>query len=396
MRYARNLIFCLSLVILNFIPSTLMVHAVSDYLPGIKQGQWAEYKPLYSSCEGSGFMESSCGTAYGGSVIGRTRYVIFEVVSTSGPAVALKFTTVYTDGTVSQRGASFDLTTGVSNATLPLTLFGSWQDFFVLAGGLHAPDMFWNKPAAPSLRQTLNMSRAQTILGASREVNFFNYTSSHSITDTPVTISRSIGFAFDQDSGVPIELSLSEHSNSPSTSYQSAFAWGIADNNIWLNSISPNFATPDFTLSQRGPLRFTTGSSGSSTIVIEAQNGFNSTINLEVVRPSQLSCNISKTSLVGHGNATLTCTGEEGDFAVTVKATSRSTSHSSLVLVVVSASLAPNLPANNLILVFILTGILVVMFGVLASYLLLRKEPAKPNAGLMSTPLHTAMSKSDS
>jgi hypothetical protein len=374
-----------------------MVHAVADYLPGIKQGQWAEYRPLYSYCEGSGFMESSCGTAYGGNVIGRTRYVIFEVVSTFGPTVVLKFTTVYTDGTLSQGGASFDLTTGASNATNPLTLYGLWQDFFVLAGGLQAPDMFWNKPAATSLRfWTLNVSRAQTVLGASRRVNFFNNTSSHSIIDTPITISSSIGFAFDQDSGVPIELSFSEHSNSLSTSYHSAFAWGIVDNNIWLNSISPNFATPDFTLSQRGRLWFTTGSSGSTTIMIEAQNGFNSTINLEVVGPSQLSCSISKTSLVGRGNATLTCTGQEGGFAVTVIATSRSTSHSALVLADVRAPPAPNLLANNLILVLILAGILVVVVGVLTTYFLLRKKRAKPTAGLMSTALHTTMSKSDS
>ncbi|TMI53599.1 hypothetical protein E6H13_02545 [Candidatus Bathyarchaeota archaeon] len=76
-------------------------------------------------------------------------------------------------------------------------------------------------------------------MGSSRSVNFLNYSSSFSYTGS--SFSTSSGFAFDQVSGVLIEVSFSITTTGYAGDTQISFALGMVDNNIWGTAILPDF-----------------------------------------------------------------------------------------------------------------------------------------------------------
>jgi hypothetical protein len=358
MKSIGRLVFALTLYLLVFTPSILAA-ALPSYQPSVTPGQWAEYKPLYGACPPAiTTLCQSSGVGFLGADYGSV-----QVVDVAGENVTLKLVMIYTNGSSVGEGALVNVYTGESNIT---SLNGSSSDYFVLAGGLQAHDKIWNATTSPTFNQTIS----ETVLGgAPRVVNFLNYTSSYSFAGYPAKVST--GFAFDQESGILIELSITISSSRPYPFYVS-LAIGMVNNNIWLTP-----GPPDFSMRSSGSISFQGGSSGSSTITITPKNGFSSTINLQVTSPSGIACMLSKASLPGYGSFTVTCRGEPGTYAANVTATSGSTTHSIPVSVGVSAD-APNQPSNNFMMLLVYAGIGVAIVAVGAAYMFLRRKPARP------------------
>ena len=137
-------------------------------------------------------------------------------------------------------------------------------------------------------------------------------------------------------------------------------------------------ASPDFQISHSGPISFQTGSSGTATITITAQNGYTSATNLEVSSaPSGLTCNLNNNSVSGYGSVTLTCSGQPGSYTVTVKATGGGTSHSTDTPVTVSAAPASTQPASSLPMPLVYGGIgIAVIVAALVAFLFIRRKPS--------------------
>src|SRR5438552_1117234 len=458
---ARFIIFfCIALVALMLSPPTLSAHATSTYAPAVAPGNLAEYKVLYDSCQSTD--PSVCQSM--GTGLNDTQYAALQVTEVSGPTVTLQLITIYKNGTGSHEGAIVDVATGSSNVTS--LAGGAPGDYFVLAGNLQVSDHIWEDPSAP----TFNSTSTEMVLGSSRSVNFLNYSSSLSYPGS--SFSTSSGFAFDQLSGVLIEVSFSITTTGYAGDIQISFALGMVDNNIWGTAILPDFdlsanpttveivgsatgtstitltrsndfaasvkltatpssssitlslssnslatgaadtlslsctgspgaytvtidgnggysihsasvsvsiiASPDFQISHSGPISFQTGSSGTATITITAQNGYTSTTTLEVSSaPSGLTCNLNNNSISGYGSVTLTCSGQPGSYTVTVKATGGGTSHSTDTPVTFSAAPASTQPASSLPMPLVYGGIgIAVIVAGLVAFLFIRRKPS--------------------
>ncbi len=463
-----GVIIVLPLMVLVLSPVSL-VHATA-YQPGVSVGQWAEYKPLYSTCSGD---PTICASMSGGNALEGLDHGNLQIVLISGTSITLSLISAYTNGTTKSEGILVDVYSGDSNITGGTTP----TNYLILAGGLHAGDHVSYPPISP----TLNSTEARSVLGSTRTVNFLNYSSTFSYGGSGTTTSA--GFAFDQQSGILIEGSFSVSSNSPYGSFDLAVAFGIVDTNIWNSQVSPDFAmsaspasvsvnqgstgtsiisisrlnafsspvqltvsfpqtgiacslssssltvgydsstlscngsagtyiaivtgdggsgthsvsvtfnvasvtAPSFTISSSGGVNFQTGSSGSSTITLTAQNGFSSTVDLQVIAPSGLTCSLSTTSLPGYGTSTLTCNGQPGSYTVTVKATSGSTTKTTPVQVQVSSLSTVSQPSNDniMILIYAVVGAAAIV-AVLAVYLVVKRRsslttpvPTVPNA----------------
>jgi hypothetical protein len=214
-----------------------------------------------------------------------------------------------------------------------------------------------------------------------------------------ITLSRTYGFSATvkltttpSSSGITCSLSSNSLANSGSdtstlscTGAPGTYTVAIDGNggySIHSASVSLSItASPDFQISHSGPISFKTGSSGTATITITAQNGYSSTTILEITNiPSGLTCNLNSNSVSGYGSVTLTCSGQPGSYTVTVKATGGGTSHSTDTPVTVSAAPTSTQPASSLPTPLIYAGIGIVAVAVagLLAFLFLRKKPGEP------------------
>ena len=457
-----SIFFCFILVGLVLSPSILSAHATTSYVPAVMPGNLAQYMILYDTCQSS---DPSLCQSMGSGGLNDTQYAALQVIAVSGPMVTLQLITVYKNGTGSHQGVSLDVDTGYSN----ITDLGQGPpgDYFVLAGQLLVTDHIWDSPSAP----IFNSTRTEIVLSTPRSVNFLNFSSS--ISGQGYSLSSSSGFAFDQASGVFIEISFSFASTTIAGSSLIKFALGMVDNNLWGTAILPDFslsadpttvnisgsatgtstitltrsnsfsatvkltaapssssitcslssstlamggpdtstlscagspgtyavsvsgdsgysihsasvsvsvaASPDFQISYSGAINFQTGGSGTATITIAAQNGFNAATTLEIVNaPSGLTCNLSNNSVSGYGSVTLTCSGQPGSYTVTVKATGGGTSHSTDTPVTVSAAPVSTQPAISLPMPFVYGGIAVAaIVATLVAFLFMRRKPSK-------------------
>lgn len=360
-----RLVFTLLLALLIIAPSFQSAHGVSSYQPAVSPGRFAHYKPLYNVCTLPVLAVcQSIAKSFGG-----TSYGSIQVVSVQGQNVTLSLMT-NANGTSSRQGALVNVSTGASNIT---SLMGTSSNYFVLAAGLQAHDKIWNTTDAPTFNQTVT----EPVLGTYRAVNLLNYTTSYSQNMYPASIT--IGLAFDQETGILVELSFSAVISVSGYFFHAGSAIGMLDNNMW----------PYFTMASSGPISFETGSSGSSTITITAKNGFGETIHLQFIPTSGLSCLLSKATLPGYGNFTVTCRGEPGTYTANINATSDSTTRSAPVSVEVAAAPAPNQPTSNLAFIIYAAIGTIAIIAVLAAYLLMRKKPAQASnrtSGITSNP----------
>ena len=365
MRPALNQIFIVSFIV--FLISVVGVAHAASYYPAVSAGQWAVYKPLYNTCVGDPIL---CGSS--GNGLGDTNNGTIRIVRVFGSSITLTLETGYTNRTIKTLGVLVDVSSGTSNVTSFTGMdTGTPTDYFVLAGGLQGSDKIWNTPTAP----TLNQTETRTVLGSARIVSFLNHTSSFGAPGYASSIST--GFAFDQQSGVFIELAVAIDTSGPyGGSFHSAFAFGMVNTNIWSISGGSN---PDFAISSSGGQNFQTGASGTSTITLTAQNGFSSTIILEVIAPSGLQCSLSTSSLPGYGASSLTCKGQPGSYTVTVKATSGSTTKSKDVPVQVNSLSTVSQPSNDNTMLLIYAGIgVAAIVALLATYFVIRRRSSQP------------------
>ena len=296
------------LVLAIMLSPILSVHAVT-YTPGVKQGDWSKYQVLFDSCTSQD--PTVCETFTPGS-LANSDYGLLQVVGVAGTSVTLSLLSVYKNGTSSHEGLLVDVSTGTINATGPGMGSG---DYFVLSTGLQKSDPIWN-PTYATTSPTLNETKSETLLGMSRMVNFLNYSST--FVYGPSSITTKFGFAFDQASGIFVEVSFFYSTTGAAGNSQVSFDIGMVDNNIWLNS-----NLPDYSLNLNPDTVSITGSAtGTTSITLTRLYGFSATVSLkETPSSSSLRCSLSQNSLVAGASdsSSLSCQGSPGSFTVALQ-----------------------------------------------------------------------------
>ncbi len=217
------------LAVLIVSPLILPVHSL-PYKPGVNPNQLAKYAILADDCISSipAFFCAARDNA-GLKFLNNTAYTILRVTDISGRSVALDLMPSYQNGSTSHHIVVVDLATGAANFTAFTT--GSLpSDFFIVAGGLKAPDHMWKSRDAPMF----NLTTTESVLGVSRAVNFLNYTQ---YTVFPgFWWFLSVGLAFDQESGVLVDLSIENHVTVADLgSVQRELVMHMVDTNMWVS-----------------------------------------------------------------------------------------------------------------------------------------------------------------
>lgn len=329
-----KIVFCVALVALVISSSTLFTRALTPtYLPGVLAGQFAQYNVLKDSCKSS--TPPICQSL--ATNLNDTTYAAVKVVGVSGPTVTLELISIFKNGTGSHEAAIVNVATGTSNVTV---FSQGVNDYFLLAGGLRAPDRIWNTSSARTLTSTSN----EMVLGEIRAVNFLNFSVSGSQYGT--TYSGPAGFAFDQSSGLLIDFNIKLTTTGTSTTMLD-IAIRMVDNNVWHNAY-----LPDFDLSaDPTSVSATTNISGNSTITLHRLYGFTGTVSLSTTTSaSGLSCSVSPGGLPmgGSDTSTLSCRGSPGTYTVTVEGNGGYSVHSTPITVTLSAAPIPAQPASIL------------------------------------------------
>lgn len=315
------------------------VHAstVATRLPGVKPGDNATY--VFTNVH----WETSNSTVFPNPFESMTFSLVLRITTVSGANVTFIPTSYFLDGTSLTIGPlnldvqtqSFCITSQFANrsATIcSLELTGGVLP--LLAAGLQAPDAVGANPSI-----TLNQTVTEPILGSQRTINFHNTTSvippplpgSQCLPFPCSTETYSDGYAWDQESGILVEESYFVTFSSAAGNATGSWSLVIANTNIWSSppqdfSIVSNPST--FTLQE--------GETGSSTIALTSLKGFAGTVNLQAsTSSSQLSCLLSKSSVAlgpsGTSFSTISCSGAEGTYTVTVMATAANLSHSTIL-----------------------------------------------------------------
>ena len=345
-------------------PSVLPVHSIV-YEPAVTPDQFAQYKLLYYNCQPVGSPLCLLDTTG----LEDLDWGALRVVAVDGTSVTLSQIAVYKNGTATQDGALVDVDTGMSNVTSFAT--GTPTNYFVLAGNLQAGDRVWNTNDAPTLNETVS----RPVLGAQREVNLLNFTSSYDIFGS--RFSYTAGIAFDAVSGVFVDIAVSLSGTGSFGNSQIKFAIVMVDNNIWLGS-----SLPDFSLDANPTtVSVNQGSPGTSTVTIVRTDGFSPTVALTATSsPDGLSCSLFPASLSASGSdtSTLSCSGSPGTYTVTVIGNGGYTSHEKSIIFNVAPSANPT-PAQSasqqIPVLYIGAGIAAVVIIILSALLLLMRKP---------------------
>jgi hypothetical protein len=342
--------FYLTLAALIISPSILSARAVTpSYLPAVTPGQFAQYKVLKDSCQS--LIPQVCTLLR--TSLNDTSYTALQVVGVSTPSppsVTLQLLSIFKNGTGAHRGALVNVATGASNVTLSsiAALSLGSNDYFLLAGGLVAPNQIWNIASAPKFNRTVN----EIILGSSRNVNFLNYSAPGSYQG--VGFREFLGFAFDQSSGFLVDINVSIRTIIPGT-VNLDFEIAMVDNNVWGNA-----HMPDFSLGAN-PTRVSIvgDNSGNSIITLQRLYGYSGTVGLSATVAAGISCSFSTNSLVmgGSDRSTLSCKGSAGTYTVTVEGRGGYSTHNTAITFVVSALPKPTQPASNLSMPLVYGGI---------------------------------------
>jgi hypothetical protein len=265
------------LAILVFAPIVLPAHAV-PYKAAVTSNEWARYVVLADSCK-SNIPAFFCGTSdnMGLGFLNNTASVLLRVARVSGKTISFNLVPVYDNGTVSQDLIVVDFATGTSNFTI-FTTQSPPSDFFIVAGGLTAPDPIWKTHDAPAF----NLTTTESVIGVPRKVDFFNYTRYQYFALAGNSWHLSVNLAFDEQSGFIIDLSISNYATADLLgSAQREFVMHMDDNNIWassrqysmtnLQSSSQHFKYDHLSAST---LYFQTGVLASALIIIAKQRRF--------------------------------------------------------------------------------------------------------------------------
>jgi hypothetical protein len=361
-----RVVFFFALVSLVLSPPILSTGAVTSYLPNVNLGQFAQYKVLKDSCHSS--ISSVC-QSFGTSLnsLNDTTYDAVQVLGVSGPAVTLQLISIFKNGTGAHTGALVNVATGASN----ITAFSlGARDYFLLAGGLAAPEQLWSTLSAPTFNKTIN----EMVLGSPRNVNFLNYSAPGSYLG--VSYLEHVGFAFDQSSGFLIGINFSLRTVNTGIA-KVDFAITMVDNNVWRNAHMPDFDLSAYPTS----VNTVENTSGNSTITLHRLYGFSATVKLSVTASdSGISCSFSANSLQNGGSdtSTLSCRGSPGTYTVRVEGNGGYSVHNTSITFTVSAAPSSPQPASILSMPLFYGGIgIAAVAGALAAFLFLRRKPSR-------------------
>ena len=358
-----NAIFCIALLAL-VLSSTISTQAVSQaYLPAVMQGQFAQYKALKYSCQSS--FPQLCQSFEAS--LNETIYDAVQIGGVSGSSVSLQRTSIYKNGTGAHTGGLVNVETGSSN----ITAFSLGKsDYFLLAGGLAAPNPIWNTVVAP----ILNKTTSEMIVGSMRNVNLLNYTLPGSYLG--VGYLQSFNFTFDQSSGFLIEINSYLRTNTAGV-LELGFGIGMVDNNVWGNAHIPDF---DLSANPRS-VNIATSASGSSTITLHRLYGFSATVRLSATSSaSGISCSFATNTLSmgGSDTSTISCRGSPGIYIVTVEGDGGYSVHNASIPFTVRSVPTTTQPASNLSTPLIYGGIgLAAIIVALAALLFFRRKPSR-------------------
>jgi hypothetical protein len=326
------------------------------------QGQFAQYKALKYSCQSS--FPQLCQSFEAS--LNDTIYDAVQIDGVSGSSVGLHRTSIYKNGTGAHLGGLVNVETGSSN--IAAFSFGK-SDYFLLAGGLAAPNPIWNTVAAP----TLNNTTSEMIVGSLRNVNLLNYTLPGSYLG--VGYLQSFNFTFDQSSGFLIEINSYLRTNTAGI-LELGFGIGMVDNNVWGNA-----HIPEFDLSANpSSVNNAANASGNSTITLHRLYSFSATVSLSATSSaSGISCSFAANTLSmgGSDTSTLSCRGSPGIYTVTIKGDGGYSVHNASVTFTVRAVPTTTQPASNLPMPLIYGGIgLAAVIVALAALLFFRRKPS--------------------
>jgi len=360
-----RVVYFFALVSLVLSASILSTRATTSYLPAVDPGQFAQYKVLKDSCHSS--ISSVC-QSFGASLnsLNDTAYAAVQVVGISGQTgVILELISMYKNGTGAHAGALVNVATGESN----ITAFSlGARDYFLLAGGLAAPEQIWHTLSAPTFNKTIN----EMVLGSPRNTNFLNYSAPGSYLG--VSYLEHAGFAFDRSSGFLIEINFSLRTIITGIA-EIDFAIAMVDNNVWRNAHIPDFDLGALPTS----VNSAANTFGNSTITLHRLYGFTATVKLSArSSASGISCSFSANSLQNGSSDTsiLSCKGSPGTYTVRVEGDGGYSVHNTSISVTVIA--APIQPASILSMPLLYGGIgVATLVAVLSAFLLLRRKPAE-------------------
>ena len=356
-------IIALYLAVLALSVSIIPSQASPTYIPGVKQGQWAEYKILRDDCT---LTATTICQLLGPGNLQNADYALLQIAPIIVTRVDFSLISVYKNGTSAREAVSADVLAGTTNATI---LAGSGtKDYFILAANLASGDPIWGTgtPNTPKL----NSTTIESVVGAvPREVNFLNITSSDSLFG--ITLSGSSNFAYDKISGLFLEMSFS-FAVSGAVHGRVDLTLRMVDNNVWLNS-----SAPDYSLNGNPTALNLVGSAtGSTTITPTRSDEFSATISLKETSSSgTLACSLSRTSLVAgtYDSSILSCSGIPGAYTVTVQGNGSFTIRTITISVNI-ASASPVSPQPASPLAFIVGGMVAALVVAFVSLLFLRRR----------------------
>lgn len=249
----------------------------------------------------------------------------------------------------------------------------------IIASGLTAPDAIGADPSV-----TLNLTLTRMVVGVPRTVNIFNETvlrpayqsgvpclsGGYGLSCSNATISY--GFAWDQASGIEVGSTYSVKYNSTEGSAKGTSSLALVSTNIFA-SLSPQ----DFTIQVSPSIEFQTGSSGTATITLSSQSGFDSSITLTVDTPTMIACTLDHKTIQSSGIATLTCSGEPGTYTVTIYASSKYSTKQTQTNVKIDTLSTSNQPSNNFRMAYVFIAAAAVAFVTIvgAIAILKRRHP---------------------
>ncbi len=236
------------------VPSTPQASAAT-YAPGVSPGDWVKYGQV----SGFWYIPFQDPPQFIKDAMA-TNWVTTEAVSVVDNDVTAAQTWNF-DNATCQR--SVTLTGNVQTGSGNLTIF-------IIGGGLKAGDPINAMPLAPTLNKTITWS----YVGAARQVNVLNYTSSQS-TAFGILFLQILLF-WDQITGVLLESSFVEQITSVLGTYMGVTHILITETNLWQAQLQP-----DFTITaQPASLVLEPGATDTSIICVSSIDGYSGNVRL--------------------------------------------------------------------------------------------------------------------